>query len=337
MSAATTDVVIEAAHFDPVTIARARAPAQAAERGVQALRARRRPDDLGRSPPAAWPTCWSSTAADTSPRRRPSSARRRPASRSRSTPQLPARVAGFAIGDRDRRRRAAHGRAARSPWRTAGSPPTPAPWRPDIADPNDLVEEVLRIVGYDQGAERAPGRPGRSRADQAAAAAPPGRASRWPRAGYVEALTYPFVGDRDLDGLGLPADDERRATLRIANPLSEQEPLLRTTLLPGLLRDLARNVGRGRADLGLFELGQRLPARRWRVARRRRAWASTARRRSTSSRSSRPPCPTSRCTSASCSPERAARPAGGARPAPAGWADAVEAAREVASRARASS
>jgi phenylalanyl-tRNA synthetase beta chain len=53
----------------------------------------------------------------------------------------------------------------------------------------------------------------------------------------------------------LPADDPRRTALRLANPLSEDEPLLRTTLLPGLLRVLGRNAGRGFADLALYEMG----------------------------------------------------------------------------------
>ncbi|MBA2773404.1 MAG: phenylalanine--tRNA ligase subunit beta, partial [Nocardioidaceae bacterium] len=70
-----------------------------------------------------------------------------------------------------------------------------------------------------------------------------------------EALVYPFVGDQDWSALGLGVDDERRAALRVANPLSEEEPLLRTTLVPGLLRTLARNVSRGRSDVGLYELG----------------------------------------------------------------------------------
>jgi phenylalanyl-tRNA synthetase beta chain len=68
-------------------------------------------------------------------------------------------------------------------------------------------------------------------------------------------LGHPFVAERDWDDLQLPADDARRRALRLANPLSEDEPLLRTTLLPGLLRTLVRNVGRGFADLGVFEIG----------------------------------------------------------------------------------
>ena len=57
------------------------------------------------------------------------------------------------------------------------------------------------------------------------------------------------------DAFGLPADDPRRRAARVANPLSEAEPELRTSLLPGLLSVLVRNVGRGNRDLALFEIG----------------------------------------------------------------------------------
>ena len=72
-------------------------------------------------------------------------------------------------------------------------------------------------------------------------------------AGLVETISYPFVGEADWDRLGLPAGDDRRTALRVVNPLNNEEPLLATTLLPGLLKALARNVGRGNADVALFE------------------------------------------------------------------------------------
>ena len=130
-------------------------------------------------------------------------------------------------------------------------PPT---WRPDLTDPFDLVEEVARLHGYDAIPSVLPVAPAgrgitfgqrvRRRIERAVAAA-----------GYVEAPSYPFVGARDLDDLGLSADDPRRQVLRLANPLSDEEPFLRTTLLPGLLAALRRNVGRGAADVALFESG----------------------------------------------------------------------------------
>ena len=67
---------------------------------------------------------------------------------------------------------------------------------------------------------------------------------------------------RCYDALGLADDDPRRRALRLANPLSEAEPELRTTLLPGLLATLRRNVGRGTRDVALFEIGPGLPAGR---------------------------------------------------------------------------
>ncbi|GGK86975.1 phenylalanine--tRNA ligase beta subunit [Sphaerisporangium melleum] len=131
---------------------------------------------------------------------------------------------------------------------------TPPSWRPDLTDPNDLAEEVVRLEGYERLPSVLPDTPAgagltetqrlRRRVGRALAAA-----------GYVETLAYPFIGARDLDGLQLAADDPRRRTVRLANPLSEDEPLMRTTLLPGLLKTLVRNVGRGFGDVALFESG----------------------------------------------------------------------------------
>ena len=141
----------------------------------------------------------------------------------------------------------------------AGSPDglltvTPPPWRPDLAQPADLDEEVIRLAGYDRipaVLPQAPPGPGlspeqrvRRRVGQALA-----------HAGYVEAPTYPFLSPEIWDQLGAAADDLRRNALRLANPLSDEEPELRTALLPGLLLALRRNVRRGTHDVGLFELG----------------------------------------------------------------------------------
>jgi len=128
----------------------------------------------------------------------------------------------------------------------------PPSWRPDLTDPYDLVEEVARLVGYDKVPSVLP-------------AAPAGggltRSQRLRRrvglvlagAGYVEVLTYPFVGNADWDALGLEEGDRRRRTVQIANPLSEEEPGMRTTLVPGLLKILARNAGRAQSDVAFYE------------------------------------------------------------------------------------
>ena len=74
-------------------------------------------------------------------------------------------------------------------------------------------------------------------------------------AGYTEVLSYPFVAEETADQLGLAAEDPRRAAVRLANPLSDAEPLMRTTLLPGLFATVRRNEGRGARDIALFETG----------------------------------------------------------------------------------
>ncbi|PZG21558.1 phenylalanine--tRNA ligase subunit beta [Micromonospora craterilacus] len=131
---------------------------------------------------------------------------------------------------------------------------TPPTWRPDLTDPADLVEEVVRLDGYEKVPSLLP-------------TAPPGRGLTWQQRraravsrslaerGYVEVLAHPFVAADLADQLGLPADDSRRQAVRLANPLSEEEPLLRTTLLGPLLGIVKRNLGRGLRDLALYEIG----------------------------------------------------------------------------------
>ncbi|MET9809385.1 phenylalanine--tRNA ligase subunit beta [Streptomyces halstedii] len=127
-------------------------------------------------------------------------------------------------------------------------------WRPDLAAPNDLAEEVIRLEGYENLPSTLPTPPsGRGLTERQRLHRRVGRALAG--AGYVEALSYPFIGETVLDQLGVEKDDPRRRTVRLVNPLSDEEPSLRTTLLPGLLGALRRNDGRGSHDLALFETG----------------------------------------------------------------------------------
>ena len=131
---------------------------------------------------------------------------------------------------------------------------TPPTWRPDLRDPFDYVEEVGRKVGFDQIPSVVPSAPvGRGltsaqRARRAITAAVTG-------AGFVEGLLFPFASAEDLERLGIPADNPRRRLVRLANPLADTAPYLRTTLLPGLFAAVQRNVSRGNDDIALFESG----------------------------------------------------------------------------------
>jgi phenylalanyl-tRNA synthetase beta chain len=127
-------------------------------------------------------------------------------------------------------------------------------WRPDLGAPNDLAEEVIRLQGYENLPSTLPRpRPGRGLTATQRLRRRVGRALAG--AGYVEAPCYPFVSAADFDRLGLDADDPRRRLVLLANPLDDTEPGLRTTLLPGLLATLRRNHGRGAQDVALFETG----------------------------------------------------------------------------------
>ncbi|HEU5037190.1 MAG TPA: phenylalanine--tRNA ligase subunit beta [Nocardioides sp.] len=131
---------------------------------------------------------------------------------------------------------------------------TPPPWRPDLNDPFDLVEEVARIVGYDQVPSVLPREAaGRGLSREQRLRRRVGRTLAG--AGCVEVISFPFVGEAAFDALGLPADDRLRRTVQLANPLSSEEPSYTTTLLPGLLKAAARNIGRGATGVSLFETG----------------------------------------------------------------------------------
>ncbi|MER5912993.1 phenylalanine--tRNA ligase subunit beta [Streptomyces sp. NPDC001982] len=127
-------------------------------------------------------------------------------------------------------------------------------WRPDLTDPNDLAEEVIRLEGYENLPSTLPKPPaGRGLTDRQRLHRRIGRALAG--AGYVEAPNYPFIGEQIFDQFHLAADDPKRRVVKLVNPLSDEEPALRTTLLPGLLGALRRNDGRGSHDLALFETG----------------------------------------------------------------------------------
>jgi phenylalanyl-tRNA synthetase beta chain len=164
---------------------------------------------------------------------------------------LPERVTGMPI---DAATTVAHLRAVGCEVTEDGTRLTAVvpPWRPDMSDPFDLVEEVARVVGYEDIPSVLPAAPGgRGLTRSQLLRRKVGRTLAG--AGYVEVISFPFVGTPAYDALRLPADDLRRESLRLANPLSNEQPLMTTTLLPGLLETGGRNVGRGQSDLALFE------------------------------------------------------------------------------------
>ncbi|MBD8703322.1 phenylalanine--tRNA ligase subunit beta [Frigoribacterium sp. CFBP 13712] len=251
ITTATTDVLIEAATFDPISIARSarrhKLPSEASrrfERGV----------DPRVSAPAAQRVVdllveWGGGTADalgssldaTAPRSAISLGAER-ASRLIGVDYTSTEIvdALTSIG--------AEVVPAADGWSVA-----PPSWRPDLVDAASLVEEVARITGYD-------------RIPSVLPVAPPGRgltreqklrrqvSSSLAAAGSTEVAAYPFVSSAQnaafggLDGAGGPG-------VRLANPLDVAAPELRRSLVPGLLEIARRNSSRGLVDLSLFETG----------------------------------------------------------------------------------
>jgi len=254
----TTDIVIEAAYFDPVTVFRSarrhKIPSEASkrnERGIDwALQARAatRVAELlvehggGTIEPGLTEVGES------------------PASPTITLPVgLPARISGVDIDAvqvvealRANGCEAVLGETGLDHDQLVVTPPS---WRPDLRDPYDVVEEVLRVVGYDQVPSVLPPAPAgrgltksqllRRRAGLVLAGA-----------GLVEVKTFPFAGPADFDRLGLPADDARRRQVLLENPLSVEEPGMTTTLLTGLMRALGLNAGRGHGNVQITETGR---------------------------------------------------------------------------------
>jgi len=133
---------------------------------------------------------------------------------------------------------------------------TPPSWRTDLAIPEDLVEEVARLIGYSHIPATLP-------------VPPPGRgltavqrlrrqiSNALAGAGLIETLSYPFVSEQRNKVFG-SVDEHAAATqamVKLANPISSEFGWLRTTILPGLLETLHRNISRGFRDVALFESG----------------------------------------------------------------------------------
>ncbi|WP_404475478.1 phenylalanine--tRNA ligase subunit beta [Microbacterium aerolatum] len=129
----------------------------------------------------------------------------------------------------------------------------PPSWRPDLTDKWTLAEEVARIHGLDRvpsilpvppaGRGLTPLQLGRRRVANALASA-----------GLVETPTFPFTTDA-LNDLHGSATGEQLPSIKLANPLDGQSPFLRRSLIPTLLPTAHRNIARGLTDLAIFEIG----------------------------------------------------------------------------------
>ena len=252
------DVLIEAAHFDPAVIARAarrhKLPSEASKRFERTVDPQLPPVAAER----AAQLLVEHGGGTIAPGRTDAGAAPRPVPVEMLL-ELPDRVAGVAYPPGAAVRRLAQvGCAVELVTGDDGRGhvvATPPSWRPDLVQPADLVEEVLRLEGLDIIPSVLP-------------SAPPGRgltpsqlrrravSRALAEAGFVEVLPFPFVEPAVWDAFGLAADDVRRRTVHVLNPLDAERAELASTLLPGLLDTLVRNRSRGATDLALYHVGQ---------------------------------------------------------------------------------
>ncbi len=128
----------------------------------------------------------------------------------------------------------------------------PPSWRADLLTAADLTEEVARMIGYDKIPSVLPPRPLHATltpTQKRRRAVATMLASR----GLAEVQTFPFTNQATIDSMGFVG--ERASTYKVANPMSEEFPLMRVHLVPGLIEVAQRNISRGAKDFAIFEMG----------------------------------------------------------------------------------
>ncbi|MCY1675215.1 phenylalanine--tRNA ligase subunit beta [Pseudarthrobacter sp. SL88] len=249
----TSNILVEAAHFDEVSISRSRRrhklPSEASkrfERGVDwhvaGIAAQRVVDLLVEL--AGGTADEAGTDVGTAPET--------------VTIELPAAFAAARIGidfTEEQIVTALEDLGAAVEKHDAGWTVTAPSWRHDLETKEDLSEEIARLVGYDKIPATLP-------------VAPPGRGltrlqqqrrrliQALADAGLTEVLSYPFVSKAANDTFGVAEQGAARPALKLANPISEEQGFLRTSVLPGLIEVAKRNHSRGFRDLAIFESGQ---------------------------------------------------------------------------------
>lgn len=252
VSDSTTNILVEAAHFDEVSIARSRRrhklPSEASkrfERGVDwhvaNVAAQRVVDLLVEL--AGGTADEAGTDVGTAP--------------DAVTIELPAEFAAARIGIdfTDQQITSSLEDLGAVVEKTATGYRVTAPsWRNDLETKEDLSEEIARLVGYDNIPSTLPVAPpgrGLSRSQQQKRRVVQALAD----AGLTEVLSYPFVSKAANDTFGVAEEGAERPALKLANPISEENGYLRTSILPGLIEVARRNHSRGFRDLALYEAG----------------------------------------------------------------------------------
>jgi phenylalanyl-tRNA synthetase beta chain len=133
---------------------------------------------------------------------------------------------------------------------------TPPSFRVDLEREVDLIEEIARLQGYNEIPTTMPLVPMSFPEQQPVLQMRKRVASLLISQGFYEAINYSFVDENFFDWLRLEENDPFRKAVTLLNPLSEDQKIMRTMMLPSLLQNLSRNTSRQNNDVRLFEIGK---------------------------------------------------------------------------------
>ena len=129
-------------------------------------------------------------------------------------------------------------------------------FRVDVSRPQDLMEEVARLSGYNQIPTTFPALPSEGVTPLPVMALRNQIRDILSGFGFSEAINYSFIGADACDRMQLVEDDPRRLHVPLLNPISEDLAVMRTSLIPGVLEAAQRNISRQQTELRLFEIGK---------------------------------------------------------------------------------
>jgi phenylalanyl-tRNA synthetase beta chain len=129
-------------------------------------------------------------------------------------------------------------------------------FRVDVSRPEDLMEEIARLTGYNEIPTTFPEIPSDARSEAPLLGHRRRIRTLMAGFGFSETVNYSFIHADSCDRLRLPADDPRRNVVKILNPISEDQAVMRTSLIPSLLETLQRNLARQVKDVRIFETGR---------------------------------------------------------------------------------
>jgi phenylalanyl-tRNA synthetase beta chain len=132
----------------------------------------------------------------------------------------------------------------------------PPSYRMDISRPEDLMEEVARLAGYNNIPITFPAMPAKGRPQNRNLELRNRLKNLMTGFGFTEAITYSFVAEASCDRLRIKTEDERRNFIHILNPLSEDQAVMRTSLATGMIETAVDNIARQVRNLKIFEIGK---------------------------------------------------------------------------------